>query len=256
MTDDPQLRTLIERMEKLERQNSALRRSGIAVLVAVGAILLMGQAAPKHRGIQEKLISTEKLVLTDAAGRIRAFLVADEKGARLVFADSQENSKISMVLDQNKPILYLTGEGGKYASLSPERISLTDEETGRSVALGIASSAPGISLGDSDGVRASLTLLSSGAGLVLNDKGGEMRASLTLVPSGPGLTLYDKSGEKSAMLSYTKDGPSLEMEDTQGYSAVLGLGGLVTPKTGETRQTSAASLLLFDKQKNVIWKAP
>jgi hypothetical protein len=31
---------------------------------------------------------------------------------------------------------------------------------------------------------------------------------------------------------------------------------MVTPRTGETHKTSAASLVLFDKDKNVIWKAP
>ncbi len=38
--------------------------------------------------------------------------------------------------------------------------------------------------------------------------------------------------------------------------ATLGRSALVTPRTGETQMRSAASLVMFDKNKNVIWKAP
>ena len=49
----------------------------------------------------------------------------------------------------------------------------------------------------------------------------------------------------------------VELSDDDGYEAALGVEkNLVTPRTGETHKTSAASLLLFDRDKNVIWKAP
>jgi hypothetical protein len=57
--------------------------------------------------------------------------------------------------------------------------------------------------------------------------------------------------------SYTSVGPtSLVLSDAQGFSAVLGATDLTTPRTGETHKTSAASLVLFDKSKDVIWEAP
>ena len=49
---------------------------------------------------------------------------------------------------------------------------------------------------------------------------------------------------------------SLGLYDEQGYQATLGRSALVTPRTGETQMRSAASLVMFDKNKNVIWKAP
>lgn len=53
----------------------------------------------------------------------------------------------------------------------------------------------------------------------------------------------------------TKDG--LYITDKEGFEAIVGVSPpLVTPRTGETHKTSAASLVLFDKDKNVIWKAP
>ncbi len=49
---------------------------------------------------------------------------------------------------------------------------------------------------------------------------------------------------------------SVEIIDGEGFAATLGTEDLVTPSTGETHKTSAASLILFDKNKNVLWKAP
>jgi len=49
---------------------------------------------------------------------------------------------------------------------------------------------------------------------------------------------------------------SVSLFDEQGFEATLGRTALVTARTGEKQMTSAASLVLFDKNKNVIWKAP
>jgi hypothetical protein len=49
---------------------------------------------------------------------------------------------------------------------------------------------------------------------------------------------------------------NLEVVDDQGFYAQLGIAALETPGTGETHKTSAASLVLFNKNKNVIWRAP
>ena len=45
--------------------------------------------------------------------------------------------------------------------------------------------------------------------------------------------------------------------DSEGFEAALGVSPpLVTPRTGQTHKTSAAALVLFDKNKNVIWQVP
>jgi len=49
---------------------------------------------------------------------------------------------------------------------------------------------------------------------------------------------------------------SVGLFDEQGFETTLGRRALVTPRTGETQMRSAASLIMFDKNKNVIWKAP
>ncbi len=50
--------------------------------------------------------------------------------------------------------------------------------------------------------------------------------------------------------------PSLILTDRPGYQTTLGVTDMVTPATGETHSTSAASVVLFDKNHHVIWQAP
>lgn len=98
----------------------------------------------------------------------------------------------------------------------------------------------------------------------------------------PTLALYDEKGEASGLLDDDEvlffkshvslgkgtltigDGTngatissySMGLFDEQGFETTLGRRTLVTPRTGESHMTSAASLVMFDKNKNVIWKAP
>ncbi len=51
-------------------------------------------------------------------------------------------------------------------------------------------------------------------------------------------------------------GPTIEIEDKQGFQTIIGSTQLETKKTGESHRTSAASIVIFDKNGKVIWKAP
>ncbi|HEY2646321.1 MAG TPA: hypothetical protein VGI34_05085 [Candidatus Acidoferrales bacterium] len=62
-----------------------------------------------------------------------------------------------------------------------------------------------------------------------------------------------KEGE---VLANEVDAGHVQTLDAEGFEEILGTANLVTPQTGETHRVSAASLVLFDKDKNVIWKAP
>jgi hypothetical protein len=139
-------------------------------------------------------------------------------------------------------------------------------------------------------LRATLDMWHEAPMLRLYDKSGIWRTWLSLAGNGePALTFYDAAGNQMVMLAATKDGASLwlnqgapktlsmpeainqkggislsamsggaklDAEDSQGFSVVLGNTELVTPKTGERRQTSAASLVMFDKDGNLLWSAP
>lgn len=101
------------------------------------------------------------------------------------------------------------------------------------------------------------------SGLTLNDQQERIRGYFTETSAfGATLVLQDERGRVQTRL---QDGEmalnnvtanQVRVANAEGFAATLGVTDLVTPKTGETHTTSAASLVLFDKDKNVIWKAP
>lgn len=51
------------------------------------------------------------------------------------------------------------------------------------------------------------------------------------------------------------DGPQVSIEDNEGYSTEMGRSDLVT-QTGRKEKTPAASVILFSKDKKIMWSAP
>lgn len=63
-------------------------------------------------------------------------------------------------------------------------------------------------------------------------------------------------GDKDSIVILRDDAPRITIIDDEGFQAVLGSTGTVETRTGRTNQTSAASLILFGKDKEVLWSAP
>ena len=78
-----------------------------------------------------------------------------------------------------------------------------------------------------------------------------MEAALFSTSDG-GFFSINKGGASKVSLAPGK----VDVVDDQGFETVVGTQEVVTPHTGETHTASAASLVLLDKNKNVIWKAP
>jgi hypothetical protein len=57
-------------------------------------------------------------------------------------------------------------------------------------------------------------------------------------------------------MSVEEEGPSVFLQDEAGYETMIGNGSLETIKTGSMEKRSAASVVLFGKDKKVIWSAP
>jgi hypothetical protein len=92
---------------------------------------------------------------------------------------------------------------------------------------------------------------SGGALLISNLQGHSgIAAALSSTSLGGFFSIYKGSSKVSLVPG------KVDVVDDQGFEAVVGTQELVTPHTGETHTTSAASLVLFDKDKNLIWKAP
>jgi hypothetical protein len=127
--------------------------------------------------------------------------------------------------------------------------------------------------------RALLTIVNDNADLILYDAMDKGRMELKVDSvGGASLNLFNAQGSSIAALSGGDASvlhlgitggeehllaavapgvvPSLILSDKDGFLTTIGGTDLITPKTGESHTTSAASVVMSDKQKNVIWKAP
>jgi hypothetical protein len=189
------------------------------------------------------------LTLTDGNGKDKVY----------ISADNNQGGILSLLDQKGLPGAVLTTLSAVLPGVNTKELILHDE---------------------SGNIRARLFVTEKGA-TNMAIPGLTQSVPVTLNPK-PMLALYDEKGQVGGMLdddsiSFAKSHVSLfggvlsigdqtsavvvsrysvGIFDEQGYEATLGRRALVTPRTGETQMTSAASLLLFDKNKNVIWKAP
>ena len=185
---------LLDRLAKLEKQNRRFKLVGVAALVGVTLLLVMGQAPAK------KTVEANEFILRDGGGNVRARLAMPNEGTgampQMVFLDAKGNTSLEL-------------DGG-IAGVIGGSVGILDEQ-GKRVGM-FASTFDG----------GTLWVRAKGSG-----------SSLARLLPGRG-----------------------EVSDDQGFQAVVGTVDLVTPTTGETHKTSAASLVLFAKDKTAIWRAP
>jgi hypothetical protein len=124
-------------------------------------------------------------------------------------------------------------------------------------------------------VRAKLSMMSGGSGVMSGGPGmmfydteGKTRVELGMMFSesgkvlggpNPGISFSDARGSALLGMGIHSAGSSwVVLGDEQGYRMNLGSTQTLNAATGETQQTSAASIVMFgnDKERRVIWKAP
>jgi hypothetical protein len=228
-----------ERLEKLERQNRRMKLAGLGAMVIAGAFVLMGQASGPRTPPE---VRAKSFVLVDANGETRArlYMSASAKGPELDLLDAKGNPRVVLGASGTSGGLDLLDAKGN------ERLTLDGPPIG-----------PALVLSDANGnTRAEMDAFSDSPELDLYDASGKPRAGLGAWPEGPGLKLYDANGKPRAGLAVTSDGPTLGLDDANGFKTRIGVTGLVTPATGETHKTSAASIVLFGKDRKVLWSAP
>jgi hypothetical protein len=115
-----------------------------------------------------------------------------------------------------------------------------------------------LTLSDSTGqINSSIGTGTSGSSLSLGSADANGSVLLTSASNNwfPALRMTGSGGKLELYLN-GESGPKLAIEDSDGYSSVLGRSDLIQAKTGKKEQTPAASLVLFDKEKKVLWSAP
>jgi hypothetical protein len=166
--------------------------------------------------------------------------------------------------------------GGIYAAqpiprkITAHEFDVVDDSGAVRVRMGVRSHGESfIDVNDPQGVvRVAMTMdpLTDFSDVRLADGRGLTRAEMALWLSpaaqppldvGPSLVLADARGLVRARVAVSTSGaPSILLNDAQGFSALLGSTATENPKTGETQQTSAASIVMSGKDHSVIWQAP
>ncbi len=208
----PESRPIVERLEKVERENRWLKSAAFTVLLLAGAAFMMGQARPTRR------IVAQEFDVVDTGGKIRAILDASGGEPDLSLYDTNGKVRAFLRLSAEGPMLRLSDANGK--------------------------------------ASANLGIIENGPGLDLYDANGKMRLMVGVYREFSSVGLRDPEGNVRMVLSEMGGEPSIDLNDEQGYSAAVGNTDLVTARTGEKSKTSAASVVLFGKDKKVLWKAP
>lgn len=235
----PELSAIASRLERLEKENQRLKIAGLLVLLVGATVLVMGQARPR------RTLEAERFLLKDAKGRVRAELSMEfEDRPTLTFSDGKGLPLVSLA-GGDEPFLVLNRAG------SNEQVSLQANRLFYGLGL------YGAPHGAAGGIRAGLAVHTPGPAVTLYDKEGKERTFLGMLPgAGPTLGLSDETGEFAAMLSVTSGKASFKISDKEGFETTIGSTDLVRARTGETHKTSAASIVLFGKDKKVLWSAP
>jgi hypothetical protein len=124
--------------------------------------------------------------------------------------------------------------------------------------LGLAGGSPSLKFRDESGsALVSLSLNEGPAGpvLLLSDPQHHASVALSVLEkAGPQLSLTGERADIQLRMGVTPDGTTLELSDKDGFTTSIGNG--IVPKNGQVKKTSAASIVLYNKERKVLWSQP
>lgn len=203
---------ILERLDKLERENRRMRRAGLAALAVVAALGMMAAD-----GRAPDALTAHELVLTDAAGNVRARLSATNTPFPF----------LTLYDAGGKPMLTLNGGG----------------------------SLPGVAIGDASGrTRARLGGLSPG--LTFYDEADNTTLYLDGGGLGPRLLFYDSAGRIKVHLGGPGPSLDLiDGDRNETDVGVTDAPNRVTGEMQSTSAASIVMIAGGDRQK-ILWRAP
>jgi hypothetical protein len=212
--------TLDARLERVEKQYRALKRSWIAViaLIVIGLGVMRGHAAQGQHPGGNETIEVQRIILKDKDGKPHGEITAIGGLPRVTLYDEKEANKVFVspyFIQLNTPL--------RKISIDPNGLAIEMEGYGK------------------------MTLDYSKLFFV----DSERKVRTALIPQS--LSFYSRTSMPAVNLAIGEFGPSLQLEDSQGQTAIL---GGATAIAGEAKPRSAASLLLLDGEGKPIWRAP
>jgi len=221
---------LEQRLERLERQNRLFTRAATVAALAVVAVVVMGQAAPRPSTVE-----AQKFVLKDKSGKIRAVLGegADNEIGLLVYDGKQRPRAMIAMDDNDMPFVRLLDDTSK------ERVVL-DAISG----VRVEGNGPRVVLGVQHGNEPALQLI---------DKDGWTRATLTLTNTNtaPILKFLDPRGDTRMWLGAMSDGKAQLYMMSRPER-----GAGVRPSWAALEVAADGTLGLRLNQAGTVWRAP
>lgn len=93
--ENTDLKMVVARLEKVERQNRRFKLVGTGLLLVMAAALLLGAALPKAR-----VLEAQELIIRDKNNKVRTWMrVVEERGPNVALLD--EHGKTRFMLDMN-----------------------------------------------------------------------------------------------------------------------------------------------------------
>jgi hypothetical protein len=162
-------------------------------------VVLCGQAQQQEGDV----ISAVAFVLKDPQGNPVGALSAKRGYPLLFFTDSEGQNAVSLVVNEDKPVLFL-GKPGKHR-----------------MSLGVVDEKAGLVVRDDDGKpRVIIGIDPDSTGIGILDTHGKMQAQLASSNKGVHLSLYE-NGAPRIRSTVSKDGPQLEILDPDGQRVFM-----------------------------------
>jgi hypothetical protein len=184
--------TTEKRLAKLETELNRTRQFALVALI-IAAMLLLGAVISAKGGAD--VITAEKFILVDDAGRVRGELTTGEYG----------------------PGLALYDENGIRRAIFGPGLALCNENGFPQAILHVTGDKREIGLSDANcRIRVSLSTYDDGTSLYLHDENGKSGVGLVVGETGTGLEVYDENGGTRIVLAVGERGPGLYLYDEEG----------------------------------------
>lgn len=255
---------IVDRLERLERENRRLKRIGVAVLLGAAGMVLLAATRPPAQFKPEAIavrdpvsgnraiLDGNGLTLYDANGRVRVELKEGKTGPKgmevfpgdwLKFYDDTGRPGVELT-EQVPPADLLQGFA-------------REQSTGNLVMLayeGESVSAANLGVGKATGLWLTKTRLKPGLAWPEAD---DVDAALMIDGGSAGVQVQEH-GDSRIGLFASRGMPGLDLADTAGYETQIGVADVKYPLSGQRLRTSAASIVMLGngKEHHVIWSAP
>ncbi len=216
LSENRELGVLLSRVERLEKQNRRLKEGALAFVLAIASVGLMAQTKQKP----PTSTSSQKPKPRAAAPAPAPTGPTAIEAQGFILKDSNGHVRAELGLTGSTPSLKFKDENGSAL-----------------VTLALNSDAPG------------------GPMLLLSDPQHHASVALSVLEhAGPQLALTGERADIQLHMGVAPEGTTLELSDKDGFTTSIGSG--VVAKNGQAKQTSAASIVLYGKQRKVLWSVP